>query len=144
MKRFTLASLIAPLAIPMVFVIAGRFAPEAFGLAAIVLLFTASATWFVGVPLNLVLARNGKERWWVSVLAGAFLGIAIVLGLVGRFPKSESLYVLSIYAVCGASTATVFHAIWKMNRGKGRANQSLQRNASTMSSSTIKSAVRHG
>jgi len=124
MKRIITASIIAPLVVPLALLIAGRFSSSAVFVSGLAMIFTAGLTWIVGVPLSLVLARSGKERWWISILVGALLGIATVLSLAGRLPEHDLGYALSLYAVAGATTAGVFHLIWTMRSRKESANNS--------------------
>ena len=105
------AALIAPLAVPLFMgALTWRDMDAAIPIFLTSLLFTAPATWLLGIPLILLLSRLGAERWWTTLPLTGALGVGILIALTRSLPSN--LYFYMIYGGFGIVTAAVFRGIY--------------------------------
>ena len=101
---------------------------------------------WVSVPIlvgGLCVAASGLaryERAFWAFQVPAYLAPFAFLGLLAR--REAAVMIAILLGAFGV--ATICLLLGRYRKNKNWPNQSLQRNASTMSSSTIKSSVRHG
>lgn len=63
---------------------------------------------FILLPIHFFLVRSGRVRWWIYVLAGLVVGLAILLGVDSFTGGWSTLDEYLLVAVTGSVTSIVF------------------------------------
>ena len=109
---FAVAPAVVPLAIGAWALATGVHARESVVLGSIYGAFTYGAAVFLGVPVFSVFSRNGWTRWWQYAIAGALIGLAVLLVILAaaQSPLSDGRTVV-VFVGIGILSTTVFWLI---------------------------------
>jgi hypothetical protein len=112
-RRVLLAFAVAPAVVPLVGIVSalasGIHMRESLLIGAIYAVFTYGAALALGVPVFQILSRHGWSAWWHYVIAGALIGVAVLLPFLaiwGRLALQGPATLM--FMGVGVLSATVF------------------------------------
>lgn len=122
-RRLLTAFAVAPAPLPLIVLVLMLTEPWSFADAArivgIFALSTYGAALLGGVPVYLTFERKGWDAWWQYALAGASIGVGVLVVLLTVFEEWEkagrasglALIIALFFVIPGAVSATLFWAI---------------------------------
>jgi hypothetical protein len=131
-RRVIVAFAVAPAVVPLAMVAwalsTGVRAPESIVLGSIYAAFTYGAAVLLGAPSFALFQRRGWTRWWQYTIAGAAIGLAVLLVMSAAVQqRSTNAQIALIFVGVGVLSTMVFWliAVWR------RADVSVPRASAT-------------